>query len=165
MSIVETKKRFLLINILTNFAVYNLLRLENPYQIIPPPIPSGSTYYFITDSGIRYEVRFGRKQNNILITSIVFGVLNDEFEGEEYSQTNRFEVYRVMATIVEIVRKYKELHPKIKCYEFTGEPSKKELDKGGRIRLALYNRYLPFVFDDKWEVKREVNKTIVNKIR
>ena len=104
-----------------------LRSLLQPYKIIPPPIESGSTYYFETDSGMNYEVRFGRKQNNILNTSIVFGVINDEFEGEEYSQTNKFEMYKVMATIVEIVRTYMQLHPKINCYEFTGEPTNKEM--------------------------------------
>ncbi len=140
-----------------------LLNLLPSYPIIPPPIESGSTYYFTTESGIDYEVRFGRKQNNILNTSIVFGVLNEEFEGEEYSITNKFEVYRVMATLVEIIRQYMKLHPKINCYEFSGEPTTKELNKEGRVRLALYNRYLPLVFDDNWEVERQLNKTIVRK--
>lgn len=137
--------------------------LLNPYEIIFPPIPSGSTYYFKTDNEIQYEVRFGRKQNDILNTSIVFGVLNDEFEGEEYSMTNRFEVFRVMSTIVEIVRTYMKQHPKIKCYEFTGEPTKKELDKEGKIRLLLYNRYLSNVFDDSWQIESHDNKTIVSR--
>jgi len=142
-----------------------LQELRTPYKIIPPPIESGSTYYFETESGMKYEVRFGRKQNNILNTSIVFGVINDEFEGEEYSQTNKFEVYQVMATIVEIVRRYMRLHPKINCYEFTGEPTKKEMDKEGRIRLMLYNRYLSTVFDDSWNIIKEPNRTLVKKKR
>lgn len=142
-----------------------MFRLLPSYQIIPPPIESGSAYYFISDAGIRYEVRFGRKQNNILNTSIVFGVLNDEFEGEEYSMTNRFEVFRVMATIVGIVRIYMHLHPKIICYEFTGEPTEDELDKEGRIRLSLYNRYIPQVFDSSWRVERFANKTVVSRMR
>ena len=139
--------------------------LLKSYKIIPPPIESGSTYYFETDSGMNYEVRFGRKQNNILNTSIVFGVINDEFEGEEYSQTNKFEMYRVMATIVDIVRRYMQLHPKINCYEFTGEPTKKEMDREGRTRLMLYNRYLSKVFDDSWEIFKEKNRTVVMKKR
>ncbi|MBL4710363.1 MAG: hypothetical protein JKY48_18185 [Flavobacteriales bacterium] len=137
--------------------------LKPTYKIIPPPIESGSVYYFTTNSGMNYEVRFGRKQNNILNTSIVFGVLNDEFDGEEYSLTNKFEVYPVMATIVEIVQRYIHLHPKINCYEFTGEPTNKEIDKEGRIRLALYNRYLSTIFDKTWSIKKMRNKTIVSK--
>lgn len=142
-----------------------MFKLLPSYQIIPPPIKSGSAYYFISDAGIRYEVRFGRKQANIFNTSIVFGVLNDEFEGEEYSMTNRFEVFRVMATIVGIVRIYMRLHPKIICYEFTGEPTEDELDKEGRIRLSLYNRYIPQVFDSSWRVERFANKTVVSRKR
>ena len=138
-------------------------RLLETYEFIPPPIPSGSAYYFTTDSGIQYEVRFGRKQNNVLNTSIVFGVLNEEFEGEEYSMTNKFEVYKVMSTIVKIVQRYIQMHPKTSCYEFTGEPTAKEIDNEGRIRLKLYNRYLPHIFDESWEIKKEYNKTIVSK--
>lgn len=140
-----------------------LLNLLPSYSIIPPPIESGSTYYFTTDSGIDYEVRFGRKQNNILNTSIVFGVINEEFDGEEYSMTNKFEVYRVMATLVEIVRQYMKLHPKIMCYEYSGEPTKKELNNEGKVRLALYNRYLPYIFDDHWEIEQEDHRTLVRK--
>ena len=140
-----------------------MFRLLPTYAIIPPPIRSGSTYYFVTDSGVHYEVRFGRKQNNILNTTIVFGVINDEFDGEEYSLTNKFEVFRVMSTIVAIVQQYMKLHPKINCYEFTGEPTDKELDKNGTIRLSLYNRYLKEVFDDNWNKSILENKTIVSK--
>ena len=141
-----------------------LLRLRTPYNFIPPPIVSGSVYYFTTDTGMHYEVRFGRKQNNILNTSIVFGVINDEFEGEEYSITNKFEVFKVMSTIVTIVKQYVELHPKTNSYEFTGEPTEKELDKDGRVRLALYNRYLSAVFNDNWKIKLQKDKTIVSRI-
>lgn len=140
-----------------------LRTIQHTYDIIPPPIQSGSTYYFITDSGIHYEVKFGRKANNILNTSIVFGVLNEEFDGEEYSMTNKFEVYKVMATIVKIVQMYIELHPKINSYEFTGEPTTKELNKESRIRLALYNRYLNLVFDKDWHINRSNDKTTVTK--
>jgi hypothetical protein len=136
---------------------------KSTYKIIPPPIESGSVYYFTTKSKIQYEVRFGRKQNNILNTSIVFGVLNDEFDGDEYSMTNRFEVYKVMSTIAAIVRRYIKLHPKINCYEFTGEPTEKEMDNDGRIRLRLYNRYLPQIFDESWEIRKEHEKTMVSK--
>lgn len=114
---------------------------------------------------MHYEVRFGRKQNNILSTSIVFGVINEEFEGEEYSLTNKFEVYRVMATIVEILRMYMRIHPKINRFEYTGEPTAKELDKIGRQRLSLYNRYLSEVFDPLlWRVEEQNNKTIVKRL-
>ena len=62
------------------------------YNIIRPAIPTGSVYYFTTDSAILYEVRFGRRQDNYLSSTIVFGVLNEEYEGEEYVVTNKGEI-------------------------------------------------------------------------
>jgi hypothetical protein len=120
-------------------------------------------YSFCTDSGVIYEVRFGRKQNNILNATIVFGVTNEEYDGEEYSITNKGEVYRVMATIVEVVRQYKTEHPNINLYEYTGEQSEKEKSKNKNVRLALYNRYISKVFNEKWEVKNVENKVIIKK--
>ena len=136
-----------------------------PYHIIPPVIKSGTVYSFTTSSGVNYEVRFGRKQNNILNATIVFGVTNEEYDGEEYSITNKGEVYRVMATIVAIVRKYKEEHPNINLFEYTGEQSEKEKSKNRNVRLALYNRYIRRVFDNKWAVETKENKVIIKKIK
>ena len=61
------------------------------YPIENPEIPSGSTYYFNTGSGLRYEVLFAKKRDNYLGNIINFRVLNEEFE-DEYSDTNRGEV-------------------------------------------------------------------------
>jgi len=69
-----------------------------------------------------------------------------------------------MSTIVKVVQRYIQLHPKINCYEFTGEPTEKEIDKEGRIRLSLYNRYLPNIFGKDWKIEKENSKTIVSKI-
>ena len=136
-----------------------------PYQIILPVIKSGTVYSFITDSGVNYEVRFGRKQNNILNATIVFGVTNEEYDGEEYSITNKGEVYRVMATIVAVVRKYKEEHPNINLFEYTGEQSEIEKSKNRNVRLALYNRYIKRVFDSSWRVESKENKVIIRKVK
>lgn len=137
----------------------------HPYHIIPPVIKSGTVYSFTTDSGVNYEVRFGRKQNNILNATIVFGVTNEEYDGEEYSVTNKGEAYKVMATIVEVVRKYKVEHPNINLYEYTGEQSEKEKSKNRNIRLALYSRYIRKVFDNKWNVDSVGNKVIIKKVK
>ena len=134
------------------------------YIITTPPIKSGSTYSFTTGSGVIYEVRFGRKQNNILNATIVFGVKNDEYDGEEYSITNKGEVYQVMSTIVEVVRMYKNEHPNINLYEYTGEQSEQEKKKNKNIRLALYNRYISKVFDTDWKVINLNEKIIIKKI-
>jgi hypothetical protein len=136
-----------------------------PYKIIPPVIKSGTVYSFKTKSGINYEVRFGRKQNNILNATIVFGVTNEEYDGEEYSITNKGEVYTVMATIVEIIRKYKIEHPNINLFEYTGEQSEKEKSKNRNVRLALYSRYIDKVFCEDWKVSTIDNKVIIKKVK
>ena len=135
----------------------------NPYKITPPAIKSGTIYSFTTDSGVNYEVRFGRKQENILNATIVFGVTNDEYEGEEYSITNKGEVYQVMATIVEVVRIYKDEHPNVNSFEFTGEQSEKEKVKNKNVRLNLYHRYIPKVFDNTWSTEFTDDKIVIKK--
>ena len=124
--------------------------MVQPYKIIPPNIPSGSIYLFTTESGTNYEVRFARKKDNLLHATIAFGVLNDEYEGEEYVVTNKGEVYRVMTTIVEVVKLYITEHPNIRTYEFTGEPTSKETDNNAVKRLNLYKRYLKNIFSSEW---------------
>lgn len=136
-----------------------------PYKITLPVIKSGTVYSFITDSGVNYEVRFGRKQDNILNATIVFGVTNDEYEGEEYSITNKGEVYHVMATIVEVVRLYKEEHPNVNSFEFTGEQSEKEKEKNKNVRLNLYYRYISEVFDKSWTTEFTEDKIVIKKLK
>ncbi len=138
-----------------------------------PPIKSAGVYYFNTGSGIRYEVRFGRRQDNILHSTIVFGVVNDEFEGEEYVTTNRGEVFKVMNTIVMIVKDFMEQHSKVNIYEFHAIDREdedehiagKEKNKiKGNARLKLYKRYLPKIFENGWNFNFEGNNAVVTKI-
>ncbi|TND07427.1 MAG: hypothetical protein FD123_3277 [Bacteroidetes bacterium] len=134
------------------------------YTIIPPAISSAGVYFFTTDSGLQYEVRFGRRQDNILHATIVFGVINEEFEGEEYVVTNKGEVYRVMNTIVDIVKMFMKEHPKIMTYEFTGIPKEGESEERDSKRSNLYKRYLPKIFDTgEWEFRFSGNSAIVVK--
>ncbi len=139
-----------------------------------PPIKSAGVYYFNTSSGLRYEVRFGRRQDNILHSTIVFGVINDEFEGEEYVTTNRGEVYRVMNTIVMIVKDFMDQHQKVNIYEFHAidrddeEAHSSENDQKNKIkgnsRLKLYKRYLPKIFEKGWDFNFDGNNAIVSKL-
>lgn len=142
------------------------------FTIEYPPIKSAGVYYFNTSSGLRYEVRFGRRQDNILHANIVFGVINDDIE--EYVTTNRGEVYRVMNTIVEIVKDFMEQHQKVNIYEFhavdrddederISSKDQKNMIKGNS-RLKLYKRYLPKIFDKSWNFNFDVNSAIVSKI-
>lgn len=132
------------------------------FNVIYPAISSAGVYLFVTDSGINYEVRFGRKQDNILHASIVFGVTNDEFDGEEYPVTNKGELYRVMSTIVKIVKSYMLEHPKMMQYEFTGI-SRDEDESKITTRLKLYNRYIPQILPkgEGWQYHLSGNKTII----
>ena len=134
-----------------------------PYDIIPPAISSGSVYHFVTDSDVNYEVRFARKKDNLLHATIAFGVLNEEYEGEEYIETNRGEVYRVMSTVSEVVRIYMKEHPNIRTFEFTGEPSSKENENNASKRINLYKRYLKNIFDDRWEYVPSGNHMLVTR--
>ena len=141
-----------------------------------PPIKSAGVYYFNTSSGLRYEVRFGRRQDNILHSTIVFGVINEEFEGEEYVTTNRGEVYRVMNTIVKIIKDFMEQHTKVNIYEFhsidrddedehahLNEAETKKNKIKGNARLKLYKRYLPKIFENGWNFNFDGNNAVVTK--
>ncbi|MBI4945099.1 MAG: hypothetical protein HY840_01710 [Bacteroidetes bacterium] len=139
--------------------------LLEPFSVILPAIPSAGIYFFTTSKGIQYEVRFGRRKNNILHATIVFGVINDEFEGEEYVETNKGEVYRVMATMVEIIRIFMTVHPKVMIYEFTGIAREGEPDEGVTTRTHLYTRYLPIIFPESegWTFKFQGSNAIVTR--
>ena len=137
---------------------------KNILQIEFPNIPSAGVYYFTTNSGLRYEVRFGRLQDNILHANIVFGVVNDEFEGEEYVTTNRGEVYQVMNTIAEIIKNYMKEHPKVNIYEFNAVGREDEDESMENARMVLYRRFLPKIFEQGWKFKIEGNFALVTKL-
>ncbi len=137
---------------------------KNILSIEYPNIPSAGVYYFNTNSGLRYEVRFGRLQDNILHANIVFGVVNDEFEGEEYVATNRGEVYQVMNTIVEIVKNYMHEHPKVNVYEFNAVGRDDEDDSKENARMLLYRRFLPKIFELGWKFKIDGNFALVTAV-
>lgn len=136
---------------------------KNILPIEFPAIPSAGVYYFNTKSSLRYEVRFGRLQDNILHTNIVFGVINEEFEGEEYITTNRGEVYQVMNTIVEIIKNYMTEHTKVNVYEFNAIGREGEEGKIENARMCLYKRFLPKIFSQDWKFKIEGNIALVTK--
>ena len=143
-----------------------LFLLPKIYSIEAPSIASAGIYFFTTDEGIRYEVRFGRKQADILSSTIVFGVLNDEFEGEEYVLVNRGEFYSVMNTIEAIIQDFFLKNPSIHAFEFAGKPlnpstSPDRLTK----RTRVYLRYAKKIFPaQSWNISLNGNKvTIVKK--
>ncbi len=136
------------------------------FKYITPPIPSAGVYFFTTDADILYEVRFGRKQSDILSVNIVFGVLNDEFDGEEYTLTNRGEFYSVMMTILEIIEHFKSLNKNVHHYEFSGEPTQShEISDGPTKRTNVYFKWAKRVFpESEWKHRLEGNKVVIERI-
>lgn len=134
------------------------------YRIESPEIKTGDTYYFTTESGLKYQVRFGKKRDNYLGNIINFSVLSEEFE-DEYSETNRGEVYRIIATVIEIIRIYHSNHIHSDSYEFTGEFKNRNERKESSIRTRLYYRYAQRILNYNWNLLIEGNKVIINKIR
>ena len=134
------------------------------YRIESPEIKTGDTYYFTTQSGLKYQVQFGKKRDNYLGNIINFSVLSEEFE-DEYSETNRGEVYRIIATVIEIIRIYHSNHIYSDSYEFTGEFKDRNERKESSIRTRLYYRYAQRVLNYNWDLLLEGNKVIINKIR
>jgi hypothetical protein len=138
------------------------------YEITPPAIPSGATYLFSTGSGLDYEVKFGRKQNNLFQATIVFGVLNEEFDEDdtgEYAVVNRGETYQVMATVVKVIHMYMGQHPRMMSYAFTGESRRYKSD-GATVPTARTNffiRYIPQIFGHKWKADLNGNTVTVFK--
>ena len=135
-----------------------------PYEIEVPEILSGDTYYFMTESGLKYQVRFGKKRDNYLGNIINFSVLSDEFE-DEYSETNRGEVFRIVATVIEIIRIYHQNHIHSDTYEFTGEYKDEHETQEASIRSRLYYRYAQKILNPEWEASLEGNKVTIRKIK
>jgi hypothetical protein len=137
---------------------------SEPYEVEVPEIQSGDTYYFTTESGLMYQVRFGKKRDNYLGNIINFSVLSEEFE-DEYSETNRGEIYRIIATVIEIVRIYHENHEHSEAYEFTGEFKDEHETQAASIRSRLYYRYAQRILENNWIPVLEGNKVTIQKKR
>ncbi len=137
--------------------------LSSIYKIKRPDIESGSTYYFHTASGLTYQVTFGKKKNNYLGNILNFSVLSDEYE-DEYSETNRGEVFAIIRTMIEIVRIYHEHHPYSNSYEFSGEFKEKRDTDQTSIRTKLYFREAQRVIDTNyWNLSLDENKVVITR--
>jgi hypothetical protein len=133
------------------------------YAIKTPDIESGGTYYFHTDSGLTYQVTFGKKKNNYLGNIVNFSVLSDEYE-DEYSETNRGEIYSIICTMIEVLRIYHEHHPYSNSYEFSGEYKDQRDDKDISIRTRLYFRVASRAVDlNHWNLELDGNKVVISR--
>lgn len=132
------------------------------YPVEIPKIISGEAYYFNTESGLKYQVIFARKRDNYLENIVNFSVLNEEFE-DEYSETNRGEIYQIIATVVEIVRTYHENHSYSVSYEFSGEFKEKNKGRETSIRTLLYFRKAKQILHPIWKISKEGNKVNISR--
>ena len=133
-----------------------------PYPVQAPEIKSGSEYYFETESGLRYQVLFAKKKNSYLENIVNFSVLSEEFE-DEYSETNRGEIYRVISSVVEIIRLYHSHHAYSTSYEFSGEFKKGNDNRETSIRTLLYYRKAKEIIQPAWEIEITGNKVVVHR--
>lgn len=133
-----------------------------PYPIQAPEIKSGAEYYFETGSGLRYQVLFAKKKSSYLEHIVNFSVLSEEFE-DEYSETNRGEIYRVIATVAEIIRIYHSQHAYSISYEFSGEFKKDSVQRETSIRTLLYYRKAREILHPFWEIEMSGNKVVVRR--
>lgn len=133
-----------------------------PYSVQAPEIKSGSEYYFETESGLMYQVLFAKKKNSYLENIVNFSVLSEEFE-DEYSETNRGEIYRVISSVVEIIRLYHSHHAYSTSYEFSGEFKKGNDNRETSIRTLLYYRKAKDIIQPAWEIEITGNKVVVHR--
>lgn len=129
------------------------------YAVQLPAIKSGAEYYFETDSGLKYQVIFARKKSSYLEHIINFSVLSEEFE-DEYSETNRGEIYRVIATVIEIIRIFHHHHGTSTSYEFSGEFKAGNEAREVSIRTLLYYRKAREILHPDWELEIQGNKVV-----
>ena len=134
-----------------------------PYPILYPDFGENGLYNFTTQNGIQYEVMFGRRESNPLHVTVVFGVINEEFEGEEYSETKQHDQYKVIATVIKIVKHYIATKNHLKLVEFAGVSRDNESEKTSNIRMRFFSRYLHDIFDESWLLEIKENKMIARK--
>ena len=115
-----------------------LYKLITFIYIILPSIRNMVICCFTINNGINYGVNLNKKLKN-----------------EEYRITNKFEIYRVMATLVGIIRQYMKLHSKINCYIFTDTN-----ESTNKVKLTLCNQYLSFVVNIKKILSDKLTKSL-----
>ena len=121
-------------------------------------------YGFETESGTIYEVKIETIDDgpwNPVIARVNFGIVGEEGDVDYYAQTGENDIYRIMSTIVAIVKKdLKSNHADI--IEFS--PSKREGDKDkdpmSNVRTQLYSRYIKAQFPNA-----EVTRTLYGDIQ
>lgn len=121
-------------------------------------------YGFSTDSGTIYEVKvetFYRGEGKPIIARVSFGIIGQDGDISYDAQIGENDIYRIMSTIVEIVKKDLESND-ADIIEFS--PSKRKGDRDqdplSNVRTQLYSRYIKGQFPNA-----EVTQTMLGDIR
>lgn len=121
-------------------------------------------YGFSTDSGIIYEVKvetFYRGEGKPVIARVQFGIIDEDGEVSYDAQTGENDIYRIMSTIVEIVKKdLKSNHADIIEFSPSKRSGDKDKDPMSNVRTNLYSRYIKGQFPNA-----EVTRTIPGDIK
>ena len=134
------------------------------YPIDLPTYETGYVYHFSTESGLVYEVRFAHKTENNLAKFVNFTVIGNDFE-LDYPVTNRGEMYRIITTVIEIIRIFHYFHSSTNSYEFSGEFKENEKNReNGSIRSRMYMRWALKVLNNKWNATICSNRVILKKL-
>ena len=122
-------------------------------------------YEFVTDLGTHYEVMFEieedfSKDEPWEFMNIEFGVDEKDGGGVDYKvETNRGEVFRVMATIVEITKEILKERKNIKTLTFSGAKKDEDDNRRNKLYMAYIKKHIPNVKNvevDGSEVKVDI---------
>ena len=108
-------------------------------------------YEFVTDLGTHYEVMFEieedfSKDEEWESMNIEFGVDEKDGGGVSYKvETNKGEVFRVMATIVDITKKILKERKNIKTLTFTGSKKGEDDNRRNNLYMAYIRKHIPNV--------------------
>ena len=106
-------------------------------------------YEFVTDLGTHYEVMFEieedfSKDEPWEFMNIEFGVNEKDGGGVSYKvETNKGELFRVMATIVEITKEILKERKNIKTLTFSGAKKDEDDNRRNKLYMAYIKKHIP----------------------
>ena len=103
------------------------------------------TYYiFTTDSGLEYQVMTELGSGDTL--TVEYGVEVITKQGNKSVDyelvTNRGELFRIMATVVDIVQEFMKKNPEVKYIEFEGSKNKAGDQRRNKLYMAYIKKHL-----------------------
>lgn len=125
----------------------------SPYSWKKTKYEDGITYYdFKTDLGTIYKVsldrfiydNFPKINEELPAIEVIFAVKEDKENYSTGKVTNKGEIYRVMSTVVDIIKSFISKNPEIKVIKY--EPMKKEGEinsKRGELYKAFIKKQIP----------------------